>query len=624
MIAVFLLSAAAIVDDAELVVSAAREPVAYSETGGALTVIDAATIEAVALPQLVDVLRLSPGVSIARSGPTGAQTQVRIRGAEANHTLVFVDGIAANDPATSGEFRWETLPSDGIARAEVLRGPQSALWGSEAIGGVVSVTTAEPADGTRVFGNAEAGSFGTVHAAGGAGIGSERGGIVVQSSWYDTKGIDSFGGGIRERDGYESLMLSAKASVRPIENGELGLVVRHTNSLSEFDGYSDTTFLRDDTLDATRIRATALRGFGRVDTLDGRWRHELFGSFVTTDNINRDGDAFLNRTDAEVFETGYQTGIDFGGDAFRHRVTGAIEYRTQRFRADDAAYFGGTNQRVSRDRTSFVLDYGLSAGDLSLAASVRRDENDAFKDATTWRGSARYALPAGFALHGSVGKGVTDPTFTEMFGFFPGSFVGNPDLTPERSVGWDAGIGYRNGGFSADVTWFQADLENEIVSTFDSVTFLSGVANATGKSKRKGIEASFDAKPLAWLTLGGSYTWLDAKEAQVAGAVRLREARRPRHSGSLLATADFAVASVTFAANYVGNRKDTDFDSFPARVVTLKDYVLTTLSARVPLGGNFELTGRVENLFDETYEDAYGYATQGISAFGGIRVKWGG
>ncbi|MFD0850268.1 TonB-dependent receptor plug domain-containing protein [Sphingosinicella xenopeptidilytica] len=623
MIAVFLLSAAAIVDDGTLVVSAAREPVAYSETGGALTVIDGATIEAVALPQLVDLLRLSPGVSVARSGPTGAQTQVRIRGAEANHTLVFVDGIAANDPATSGEFRWETLPSDGIARAEVLRGPQSALWGSEAIGGVVSVTTAESTDGTRIFGSAEAGSFGTVHAAGGAGVGSDKGGIIVQSSWYDTKGIDSFGGGIKERDGYESLMLSAKASVRPIENGELGLVVRHTNSLSEFDGYN-SFYMRDDTLDATRIRSTALRGFGRVETLDGRWRHELFGSYVTTDNINRDGDTFLNRTDAEVFETGYQTGIDFGSEAFRHRVTGAIEYRTQRFVADDAEYFGGTNQRVSRDRTSFVLDYGLSAGGLALGASVRRDENDAFKDATTWRASGRYTLENGFTVHASAGKGVTDPTFTEMFGFFPGSFVGNPSLTPERSIGWDVGAGYRTGAFSADVTWFQADLENEIIGTYDSATFMSGVANATGKSKRKGIEASFDAKPLGWLTLGGSYTWLDTKEAQVAGTARVREARRPRHSGSLLATADFDVASVTFAANYVGNRRDTDFDSFPARIVTLKDYVLATLSGRVKLGGDFELTGRIENLFDATYEDAYGYQTQGISAFGGIRVKWGG
>ena len=623
MIAVFLLSAAAIVDDGTLVVSAAREPVAYGETGGALTVIDGATIEAVAVPQLVDVLRLSPGVSVARSGPTGAQTQVRVRGSEANHTLVFIDGIAMNDPATSGEFRWETLGSDGIARAEVLRGPQSALWGSEAIGGVVSVTSAEPTDGTRIFGRAEYGSFGTLHAAGGAGIGNEKGGILVQSSWYDTKGTDSFGGGIKERDGYESLMLSAKASIRPTENGELGLVVRHTNSLSEFDG-SNSFFVRDDTLDNTRIRATAMRGFGRVDTLDGRWRQEIFGSFVTTDNINRDDDSYLNRTDADVFETGYQTGIDFGSEALRHRVTGAIEYRTQRFRADDDAYFGGTNQRVSRDRTSFVLDYGLTAGGLTLGASVRQDENDAFKDATTWRASGRYTLENGFTVHASAGKGVTDPTFTEMFGFFPGSFVGNPNLTPERSIGWDAGVGYRKDAFSADVTWFQADLEDEIVSTFDSVTFLSSVANASGKSKRKGIEASFDAKPLTWLTLGASYTWLDAKEAKVAGAAKLREARRPRHSGSLLATADLGAASVTFAANYVGNRKDTDFDSLPARVVTLKDYVLASLSGRVKLGGDFELTGRIENLFDATYEDAYGYRTQGISAFGGIRVKWGG
>lgn len=624
MIIELLLTSSALAIDPELVVTAAREPVSLDSTGGAITVIERTTIEALALPHLVDVLRLSPGVSISRSGPTGSQTQVRIRGAEANHTLVFVDGIEANDAASSGDFRWETLASDGIERIEVLRGPQSALWGSEAIGGVVAVTSLAPEPGTRVFGKVEAGSFETYHTTGGINVGSDRGGVVVQSSYYDTEGIDSFGGGIDERDGYHNFSVSLKAAFRPAPGRELGIVARHVNASDAFDGFDPATFQRADTADSTKIRSTALRGYGHVEALDGRWRHEVFGAFLTTDNINRNAGTYLNRADAETFHAGYQTSLDVMTGSAGHRITAAFEYRTQQYRADDDVFFGGTSQRQSRDRASFVVDYGLTAGRLALAASLRRDDNDSFADATTWRASARYGLTGGWSLHASGGKGVADPTFTEQFGFFPGSFAGNPGLTPERSAGWDFGIGYARAGIVADITWFSADLDNEIVSTFDPATFLSGVANSATESTRQGIEASFDAKPLGWLSIGAAYTWLDAEEASIPGSPRAREVRRARHSGSVYATTHAPSGELTFAANYVGKRDDDDFDSFPARRVSLHDYVLASLSGRVPIGGHVDLTARVENLFDASSEDVFGYRTQGISAFGGVRVRWGG
>ncbi len=624
MIIAFLLSSSAVTIGTDLVISAAREPIEISASTASIEVISAEQIEAVNLPQIVDVLRLSPGVSISRSGQTGSQTQVRIRGAEANHTLVFVDGIAANDAASSGEFRWETLGSDGIGRVEIIRGPQSVLWGSESIGGVVSVETRAPSAGTSIFGSAEAGSFDTYRAAGGLNIGSDIGGLVLQSSYYDTNGTDSFAGGPVERDGYENLALSAKAVLHPANTGEFGIVARYTSTLSEFDGFDPLTFQRADTDDSTRIRSLALRGYAKLSTFDDAWRHELSGSYLTTDNINRRSGAFLNRTDAEIFKTGYQTGLDFDTGALHHRLTGAAEFQTQIFVADDDAYFGGTNQRKTRDRTSFILDYGVTAGHLSLTASFRQDENNRFADATTWRVGGRYALPHGFAVHGSAGKGVTDPTFTELFGFFPGSFLGNPALTPEKSFGWEAGIGYAGGGFNADITWFEADLENEILSTFDINTFLSRVANATGKSKRRGVEVSANVSPLSWLDLAASYTWLDADDGQVAGALLVREVRRARHNGSLSATVNFGPGDISLLANYVGKRRDIDFDSFPSRDVTLGDYVLASISGRYGINENLDLTARVENLFDERYQDVFGYQTQGISAFAGVRVRWGG
>jgi vitamin B12 transporter len=621
MIAALFGFSTALTIDPELVVTAARQPVAIDATPALVDIIDTRSIESVETPQLVDLLRLAPGVSIARAGSVGAQTQVRLRGAEANHTLVFVDGIEANDPASSGEFRWETLAADGIDRVELLRGPQSALWGSEAIGGVVAVTSRDPGLSPGFFGSAEGGSFDTLRLAGGVDAGSDKAGIVVQASRFETDGIDSFSGGISERDGFRSLTASAKAVLRPTERGEIVLVARHVTSRAEFDGFDPTTFLRADTPDQTRIRSTALRAHVR---LNAPWRHELFGTYLTTDNINRSGDTFVNRTDAETFRAGYQTGFTLSTGAIEHRLTGAAEYREQIFTARDEGFFGGTNQRRRRDRVSLIADYGLAAGALAVSASIRHDDNDRFANATTWRLAARYGTGDGWSLNASAGRGVTDPTFTEMFGFFPGSFVGNPDLKPERAFGWDVGIGYRRGPVTANIGYFDVDLEDEIVSTFDPATFLSSVANATGSSRRRGVEASVSVAPRPWLSLAGHYTYLDADEGQVAGAARVREVRRASHTAGVSATAELGTATVSLLANYVGPRRDVDFDSFPARDVSLGDYVLATMSASVPLGKAFTLTARVENLFDVQYEDVFGYATQGIAAYGGLRVRWGG
>lgn len=613
---VFLAAAAAIIDPT-IVVTAAREPVRSDLSGSAITILDRDSIEAVGLPQVTDLLRLSPGVSVSQSGPLGSQTQVRLRGAESNHTLVFIDGIEVNDPAASGDFRFETLLSDGIERIEILRGPQSALWGSEAIGGVVSVTTRVPGTASPVFGHAEAGSFGTYRAGGGISIGDDAGGIVAQADHAQSRGIDTFGLG-GERDGYENLTLSLKGVAKPSPSTEVGAVARYTSAETEFDGSDPVTFLRADTLDETRIRGLALRGYGQLALLDDRWTHRVELQHLDTDNINRDGPTYLNRSDASRLKAIYQSSFEAGP----HRVTGAFEHEKQKYRADDNSFFGGTNQRQSREQNSLIGEYRLTLTDaFSATASVRRDDNDRFADATTWRAAAAGLLGGGFRAHASYGEGVTDPTFTEQFGFFPGSFVGNPDLKPENARGFDAGIGWGNDTTAVDVTWFDADLKDEIVGTFDSVTFLSGVANATGKSRRNGVEASLDTKATDWLRLAASYTWLDAEQGQVAGTARIKEVRRARHSGSLTAIADLDRLTLAASIAYVGKRGDTDFDTF--RNVTLGDYALVTLSGQYRLSESIELTARVENAGDADYEDVFAYRTPGLAAFGGLKVRWG-
>ena len=613
------LAAAAASTDAEIVVTAARTPVSAALSGAAITVIDRATIDAVALPQASDLLRLSPGVAVSQAGPLGSQTQIRLRGAEANHTLVFIDGIAANDPAASGEFRFETLQSDGIERIELLRGPQSALWGSEAIGGVVSVTTRLPGTGPAAFGQAEAGSFGTYRASGGINIGKGDTGLVAQMSHSSSDGIDAFGAG-GERDGYRNTTLSLKGIVRPTANGELGLIVRHSDADSQFDGFSPVTFARTNTLDSTRIRGTAVRGYGELAL--GDWRHKLEGQYVDSANINRNAGAFLNRSDGTRFRAGYQTTISFDAGGLSHSVTGAAEHETQTFRADDSNFGGFSDQRQSRDRESLIGEYRATLGDrFSAGASVRRDWNDRFADSINWRATAAADLSRGFHLHASFGEGVTDPTFTEQFGFFPGSFRGNPNLRPEQARGFDVGAGWKNARLSADITWFRTNLTDEIISTFDSTTFLSGVANATGKSRRSGIEMQGEVRVTDWLRIDASYTYLKASEQRLAATLAARELRRPKHAGTLTGIADWDGLQLTASAAYVGRQRDTDFSTF--LVVSQKPYTLVTLAARYRLSDALDLTARVENAGDANYRDVVGYATAGIAGYAGLRVRLG-
>lgn len=603
-----------------IVVTASRTPIEQVLSGSALTVIDRPTIEAVALPETLDLLRLVPGIAVSQSGPLGAQTQVRIRGAEANHTLTFVDGIEVNDPASSADFRYETLLSDGIERIEVLRGSQSALWGPEAIGGVINIITRKPHDGSDLFGYIEGGSFSSLRGAIGGGHGGRTGGVTAQASYLTARGID-VSGSSGERDGYENITLSTKGVLHPAPNGELGLVARYTEATSEFDG---TDFLTSRPVDRdleTQVRNVALRGYGTATLFAGRWSHHIEGSLLDSSNKNREHRDFQNRSDGRRLKIGYQTSFMLTSGGIEHHLTGAAELEEQQFTSRDRDPAALSNQHRSRDQGSLSGEYRLTLPERFAAGiSIRHDDNDAFADATTVRATAALLLPTGFNLHGSYGEGVADPTFYDLYGFLPDFFVGNPDLKPERSHGFDLGIAW-DGPLTIDVTYFHTRFKDEIVSTFDPTSFLSSVDNASGASRRQGVEISFDVKPVDWLRLNGSYTYLDAKEAQVEDTPRVREVRRPKHSGALTAVADLDRLQLGLTTAYVGRRHDMDFAIFEP--VTLGDYVLASVAASYRIVSAVELRARVENLLDANYEDVLGFATPGVGAFAGVRVRWG-
>ncbi len=595
----------------EIVVTASRAPVPAEQVGSAITVIDRAEIERRQTRFVADLLRDVPGVSVSQAGPSGAVTQVRMRGAESNHTLVMIDGVEANDPAGGAEFDFAHLTTADIERIEVLRGPQSALYGSDAIGGVINIITRRGRRGHNLRGSLEGGSFGTIQASGGLSGAGDGYRYALNASQFHTDGISIDPDG-DERDGYRNRTLSFSGTADLLPNLELSATGRHVDARVESD---PGPALPVDTDSVSHIDQFYGRVQAKLSLLDGNWEHIVGIGLTDTENKTRTDGEPDTRIAGRRVKYDYQTNVTFTTPDAQHSITGLAE------REEEDFTFRGF-QDVDRDTTTHAL-VGLYRLDLFdrifLSAALRHDDNEIFKDATTYRATAAYLhRETGTRLHGSYGTGVKNPTFFELFGF-DANFRGNPDLKPERSEGFDIGVEQRFGGgrHAVDVTYFEQDLEDEIVGFGDTAV------NQTGTSKRRGVEISGRAQLLPELAVTGTYTYVWAREPN--GDV---EVRRPAHSASLHVNYRFLEdrANLNFGVRYNGAQDDLDFrPPFPAppERVRLDDYLLVNLAGSYRITDNVEAYARIENLLDADYEDVFGFATPGIAAYVGMRVQFG-
>lgn len=259
-----------------------------------------------------------------------------------------------------------------------------------------------------------------------------------------------------------------------------------------------------------------------------------------------------------------------------------------------------------------------------MSGAVRHDINSDFDDATTYRVAGAYVLPwTGTRLHASYSTGVTNPTFFEQFGFFPGSFVGNPNIKPEESQGWDVGVEhpFLGGDLVLDVTYFQTNLEDEIITTFDPMTFLLGVDNLDGESEREGIEVSLRAEPLEGLSVDAGYTF-----TQSTDATGRTEVRRPKHIAHLNLNQRFLDdrANIGLSVRYTGKQSDAEFVSLtPQDRVDLDAFTLVNLTGSYQITDHIQAFARLENLLDENYEEVFSFVSPGIAGYAGVRIKFG-
>ncbi|WP_293901682.1 TonB-dependent receptor [Phenylobacterium sp.] len=637
----------------QVIVTATRgaDGVDADRIGSSVTVITAQDMAARQVRIVSDVLRDVPGFAVSRSGGVGGFTQVRVRGTESNHVLTLIDGIEADDPFY-GEFDFATLLGDDVARIEILRGAQSALYGSDAIAGVIDyiTPTAQEAPGGRM--RVEVGSENSF---GGA---ARYAGVTGPVDYVVTAGVQRTGGyveqtlpGGQRRVGSELQAFSAKAGWRVTDNLKLRGVVRYTDTHAETDNSSFGRGLVDSPLTYYDARNLYYFVGGDLKLLDGAWTHSVSfqGVDATRDgygaNLRTSGDDGLRKKASYVTTYRLQTG------GLTHLFTGAVDWEKQTYQNTSPPSSGADTTRRSIRDVGLVGQYDLQVGDRAgVGGAVRHDDNDHFRNVTTWKVQGFYRVNGMIRLRAAAGTGIKNPLQTDLFGYNatgPFPFRGNPNLKPEQSRGWEGGVdlAFLDGRVSLGGTYFHARLQDEIFTYFGGPGLpaacptppagTSTTCNRATDSTQKGVELFGNIKLLPELNLSGSYTHLTARENG------LEEIRRAPNIGSANLTwrpLD-GRATVNLNVRYNGRQLDSNFSGisapFPASLpdvkpatganagkVVLGSFTLVNLSASYDLSEHLEVFGRVENLTDEAYYEVFGYPTQPRAAYVGARVKF--
>lgn len=580
----------------EVVVTATRLPAIVADTPGA-RVIDRETLDRRGAVFAADILTDVPGLSVVRSGAFGGVAQVRMRGAAPGKTLVLIDGVPVNDPAeVNGAFDFSGLELSDIERIEVLSGPQSSLWGSDAIGGVIAFTTRD-LDGLAA--EAEAGSFDTVRGRLAAGVSTDRYGFGAWVSRFDTDGISAADAadGNPEADGFASTTAGVRGRYAFTGGASVDGSVRWTDSDADLDGYAAPAFVLADTADTQASEQWS--GFGRLRLNAFGLAHQfsLSASDIARDTVS----AFPSSFEADRQAYRWQAEGEAASVAF---VLGAEREETSGSLSTGLTEDLGTSSVFATARVE-PLDR------MSLTGALRFDDTDDFGSKTTGRASAAFDAGAGITLSAAYGTGFKAPSISQAVCDFCFSSLPFPELRPETATGYEAAVGWAStdGRIEARATAYRLEVEDQITYVFDPATFDSYYVNVA-ETATDGVEMEGRARLGGGFDLSLAWAWTDARDETTG--VRLM--RVPEQAGS--ATLGWSGERLSAALTVRGESDQDDVGGVREAFVT------ANLNGSWVVTGSVSLTARVENLADERYQQVLGYGEPGRSAYVGLRLRY--
>jgi vitamin B12 transporter len=561
--------------------------------GQSISVIGKDEIDRVQGPDLTRVLERFPGVNVVRTGPLGGQTSLFVRGANSDQVLTLLDGVRLADYASPGaNYDFGNLLAGNIERVDLLRGSNSVIWGSQAIGGVISITTRE-VDGVEVAG--EYGAYNSANVTGTAGLKGDRYAASLSAGYTRTDGFSAKAGGT-EDDGFEQWVVSGKARYELAE----GLTLRANGRYADGDLDLDQFGPNSDDTQHTK------EGSGRVGLDYNADGFSLSGGYTYT-GVKRDYDGLFGPS-------------FFKGHGQRAELFGRVDLPSD-FKLDFGAdsEWMTSNSTFDPDKVKARLSSGHALlgyyGDrVTLAGGVRIDDHSRFGTHWTLGANGSVELIDGWRLRASYGEGFKAPTLYQLFGGVAGGFgPGNPDLRPETSKSYDAGIekGDRNGPLHIAATWFRRDSRN-LIDT-DATFNYGNIARA----RAEGLEFEVGSQISERFRAEAAYTWLKARDRTLDRDL----ARRPRHTVRTTIEWQTPFEALKIGGDLRLASKSVDY-AFGGAVLPLDSYVVGTVRAELAVNDRIVLFGRIENVGDADYQVASGYNTAGRSAYVGARARF--
>ncbi len=616
----------------DVVVSATKSATLSTQVGSAITVIDRTEIEQSKKGTVLELLSEVPGVFLVQQGGTGKLATVFLRGANPGQTLVLIDGVEMNNPGdVSNAFDFSNLQASDIERIEILRGPQSTLYGSDALAGVISIFTRKGSQGLNTTAHLEGGSYNSLRSSVSVSGGEEGLSYLVSANDFKTKGFSSASEqyGNTEADGYKTSAFTSKFSYDFPEDISLSLFLRFNKANASLDAGSGIN--GDDPNYSYSLQETVFKTSLDFSLFDKQWDQSVSFNYGRNFRKYVDGvDANHPTASSDARYDGTKKKIEWLNTLNlldNNRITIGAEGEEETAVADyySNSEWGPYNSFFPNTRTT---TFGLFAQDqLSISKNfittlgIRYDKHKRFGSVKTFRIAPVYFIEeTGTKIRATYGTGFKAPS---LFNLFDPAY-GNSDLKPEKSKGWDVGIEQflLENKLSLEVSYFSNTFSDLFSFVYDPVTFSSTVINLA-KAEMKGVEFGVKYKMEHAAIFNFSYTLTKTKDKSDDSPEKdFPLLRRPQDKASLSSIL-FLNEKLNLGLEilYTGIRDDKDFSTFPVQRIQLKSYTVVNMSASYKITNMFEVFAKLHNIFDEKYEEILGYGTERQSIYAGINFS---